>query len=223
MIVRAAKGSVLGLMDLGWPRSIYSLRMSSPYESPTGFQPTPRRRIWPFILSGCAVVGRILFAACGGLIYFGLRQVTGEGEVAVEVDRLFQDIAEGRAAEFYRDRGSDELKRVTSEQDFVSFADTVNEKLGRLRSKTMSGFSINNRNLTNYVDAVYDCQFERGKASVKTSFKQENGRWLLLGYHVDSPELLKGNVREKCPHCGKPYAAGAKFCPHCGKELANGN
>lgn len=195
-------------MDLGLPPWIYSLRMSSPYESPTEFQPAPRRRLWPLVLSGCAVAGLIIVAACGGLIYFGLRQVTGEGEVALEVDRLFKDIAEGRAAEFYRSRGSDELKRATSEQDFVSFADTVKEKLGKLRSKTMSGFSVNNRNLTNYVDAVYNCQFERGPGTVKASFKQEKGRWLLLGFRVDSPELLKTTVREKCPHCGEPYEAG---------------
>ena len=132
-----------------------------------------------------------MIAACGGLMYFGFRQVAGEGEVAVEVDRLFEDIAQGRAAEFYRNRGSAELKRITSEEDFVNLSEKISEQLGKLRSKTVSGFSVRNQNLTNYVDAVYDCQFERGNASVKTRFKRENDQWWLHSFHVESPELLR--------------------------------
>lgn len=162
----------------------------------------------------------MLVAACGGLFYFGFRQVTGEGDVAVEVDRFFAEIAQGQAAEYYRNRASSELKNVTSEKDFASICETINERLGKLRSKTVSGFNMRNKNLTGYVDSVYDCQFERGKGVVKTSFKRENGQWLLLGFNVDSPELLKATARLKCPHCSQFYEAGAKFCPHCGKELA---
>ena len=162
-----------------------------------------------------------MIAACGGLIYIGFRQVTGEGELAVEVDQLFEEIAQGQAAEFYRNRGSAELKRATSEEDFVNLSQRINDQLGKLQSKTVSGFSVRNQNLTNYVDAVYDCQFERGKASVKTRFKRENDQWFLHSIHVESPELLKGAVREKCPNCGQLYEHGAKFCPNCGKELAN--
>jgi predicted RNA-binding Zn-ribbon protein involved in translation (DUF1610 family) len=181
----------------------------------------PRRRIWPFVLSGCAVVFVMMVAACGGLMYFGFRQVTGEGEVAVEFDQLFEEIAEGRGAEFYRARGSAELKRTTREAEFVSFCQNLNERLGKLRSKTMSGFFVRTQNLTTYVDAAYKGQFERGEATVKTGFKHDNGQWLLNSFHVESPELLKGTVRDKCPHCGEPYEPGAKFCPHCGKELVN--
>jgi hypothetical protein len=137
---------------------------------------------------GCAAVVLVLVAACAGLVFFGFRQVTGEGKVAVEVDRLFQEIAQGRAAEFYRIRGSDELKRATSEKDFVVFSQSINEQLGKLQSKTSTGFSVRNLNLATYVDAIYDCQFERGKATVKTRFQHEKGQWLLQAFHVDSPE-----------------------------------
>jgi hypothetical protein len=195
--------------------------MSSPYQSPAEYQRPPRRRIWPLVLSGCAVVFVMMVAACGGLMYFGFRQVTGEGEVALEFDHLFEEIAEGRAAEFYRDRGSAELKRATSEADFVGFCQNLNERLGKLRSKTMSGFFVQTRNLTTQVDATYNCQFERGQATVRTGFKHDNGRWLLNSFHVESPELPKGTVRENCPHCGEPHEPGAKYCPNCGKELAN--
>ncbi len=152
-------------------------------------------------------------------MYFGFRQVTGEGEVAVEVDRLFEEISQGRAAEFYRNSSSAELKRATSEQEFVDFSQKINEQLGKLQSKTVSNFSVRNQNLTNYVDAIYDCEFELGKASVKTRFKHENDQWLLHSFFVNSPKLLKGAVREKCPNCGQLYERGATFCPHCGKKL----
>jgi hypothetical protein len=195
--------------------------MSSPYQSPAGSQPTHRRRKWPLVLSGCAVAGLATVAACGGLLYFGFRQVTGEGEIAVEVDRLFQEIADERAAEFYRTRGSAELKRATSEKHFIDFSQAINDRLGKLRSKTATGFSVQSQNLATYVDAVYDCQFEHGNASVKTRFKRENGQWMLQAFHVDSPELVKGSVRGKCPNCGELYEVGAKFCPHCGAKLSD--
>ena len=193
--------------------------MSSPYQSPTGFPPPPRRRIWPYVLSGCAVVGFVLIVVCAGLIFFGFRQVTGEGEVAVEVDHLFQEIAQGRAAEFYRKGCSDELKRTTSEKEFVDFSQSINDQLGTLQSKTATGFTVRTVNLTTYVDVAYDCQFQRGKATVRTRFQHENSQWLLQAFHVDSPELVKRNVRKKCPHCGGLYELGAKFCPHCGAKL----
>ncbi len=207
-------------MDRFWPASLYLPAMSSPYQSPAEYQPQPRRRVWPLVLSGCAVVFVVMVAACGGLLYYGFRQVTGEGDVAVEFDQLFDEIAQGRAAEFYRDRGSAELKRTTSEAEFLSFCQNVHERLGKLRSKTMAGFYVRTHNLTTHVDATYTCQFERGEATVKTGFMHDNGRWLLNSFRVDSPELDKDAAREKCPHCGEPYEPGSKFCPHCGKELA---
>ena len=159
--------------------------------------------------------------ACGGFLYYGFSQVTGEGDVAVEVNRLFEEIAQGRSGEYYRTRGSAELKRATSEKEFVDFADTVRERLGILQSKTATGFNFRSQNLATYVEAAYACQFQRGKAAVRTRFKHENGQWLLLGFNVDSPELLKRTAREKCPSCGGLYDPGAKFCPHCGAKLGD--
>jgi ribosomal protein S27AE len=189
--------------------------MSSPYQPPSEFTPAPRRRIWPIVLLGCGGVGFVVVAACAGLIFFGVRQVTGKGEVAVEVDDLFQEIAQGRAAEFYRSRASDELKRATSERDFVALSQSINEHLGKFQSKTVTGFTVS----TTYADVIYDCQFDHGKATVKTRFVHENGHWLLQAFHVDSPELVKEAVRKKCPNCGSLYEPGAKFCPNCGEKL----
>ena len=194
--------------------------MSSPYQSPTGFPETPKRRIWPFVFLGCAVVGLIGVAACAGLAFFGFRLVAGkEGEVAVEVDRLFEEIAQGRATEFYRTQCSAELKHTTSEKDFVSFCENVNDRLGKLESKTAVGVFVNSHNLATLVDANYDCRFQHGKGNVKIRFKRENGPWLLQAFHVESPELMKKTAREKCPNCGELYEPGAKFCPHCGAKL----
>ncbi len=193
--------------------------MSTPFDSPTEFQPAPRRRVWPFVLSGCAVLGLLMLAACGGMLYFGYRQVSGNGEVAAEVDRLFDEIAQGRAAQFYRDWCSPELKRATSQQEFVDFANAINEQLGKLVSKSVTGFSFNRQNLTSNVEASYTCEFERGKATVQTRFVQKDGRWLLQSFQVLSPRLLKPTARRKCPFCGELYEPGDKFCPHCGKQL----
>ncbi len=105
-------------------------------------------------------------------MFFGYRQVSGEGEIAVEVDHLFQEIDSGWIAEFYRSQSADELKRATSEKEFVAFSESINEHLGKLQSQTVSGFTFG----TNHVDAAYEGQFERGKATVKARFVREQGR-----------------------------------------------
>ncbi len=196
--------------------------MSTPYQAPSpyGSQPT-RRRIWPWVLSGCAIAGVLTVAACGGLLYFGYRQVAGSGDVAVEVDRLFEEIGQGRAAEFYRTRTTAEFKRVSSEGEFVTLAESLREQLGTLESKSVSGFHMSTNTDGTYVDATYDCQFQHGKGTLKVYFQRENDQWMLNGFHIDSPQLSKPAATAKCPHCGETYEAGAKFCPHCGKEIAD--
>ena len=140
-----------------------------------------------------------------------------KAKIAVEVDHLFQEIASGRAAEFYRSRCSDELKHATSEREFVVLSESINEHLGKLQSRTVSGFTYG----TNFVDAAYEAQFERGKASVRTRFVREHGLLLLQAFRVDSPQLAKDALRKKCPNCGGLYDLAAKFCPHCGAKLGD--
>ncbi len=197
------------------------VRYVDPYQPPLPDEPPPqRRRIWPYVLSGCAVMGLLSVAACGGLLYLGFRQVSGHGEVAAQFDRLFDEIDQGRAAEYYRAHATDDLKRATSEADFVSFAELVNEKLGELQAKRVAGFSMHSSSGGTRVEATYDCDFEHGKGTVRTTYWHQQGGWRLQGFRVDSPNLYKSTAREKCPHCGTSYELGAKFCPHCGQEIA---
>jgi hypothetical protein len=162
-----------------------------------------------------------MIAACGGLMYYGYSQVSGGGDIAVEFDQLFEEIAEGRAGHYYSTRTTAAFKRATTKDEFVSLAEAINQKLGKLDSKTVSGFRMYSDASGTSVDAAYDCQFEHGKGSVKTTFKRADSGWHLHGFRVDSPELVRVATRKKCPHCGEPYEVGAKFCPNCGKEIAD--
>ena len=172
-------------------------RMSTPYEPPPEYEAPRRRSIWPLVLLGCAGTFVVVIAACAGFLYFGYRQVAGGGEVAREVDRFFEDIDAGRAAEFYRSATSAEFKRATSEKQFLEIATATRERLGKLQSKTATGFNVRSQNLTTTVEAAYDCHFERGRASVNVRFQHEGDRWLLQHFRVDSPRLTKAAAREE--------------------------
>ncbi len=117
--------------------------------------------------------------------------------MAREVDRFFEDIDAGRAAEFYRSATSAEFKRATSEKQFLEIATATRERLGKLQSKTATGFNVRSQNLTTTVEAAYDCHFERGRASVNVRFQHEGDRWLLQHFRVDSPRLTKAAAREE--------------------------
>jgi len=192
----------------------------SPYQSAGEFYVPPprRRRIWPLALGGCAVIAVLLLVACGGFLYLGYRQVSGDGDVSVEVDQLFAEIAQGRSAAYYRNHTSAEMRKAMSEGAFVDLCDMIHDRLGKLQSKTVSSFRMHSENLATIVEAIYAGKFDRGDATIQTRWKQQDGRWLLEGLFIQSP-LFQDGAREICPNCGEPYETGSKFCPHCGKKL----
>lgn len=195
--------------------------MSSPFESPGAYRPPKRRSAWPYVLGGCGLVTVLMLAACGGMLFLGYRQVSQNGDVALEVDRLFEAVAQGQMPEYYQQHCSPEFRQATSEADLVRLAAAIQSQLGPLQSKSVTGFSFKNHNFTNYVDAQYACEFEHGAGTVDTKFKQHGDGWQLVSFRVDSPQLNLNQLPtgHACPHCGQQYPDGAAFCPHCGQKV----
>lgn len=142
----------------------------------------------------------ILAAASLGLAGCSAGQDKAAAEAGVE--RFRQALAAGRYAEIYRTSGPD-FRTGGSEAQAVQFLQTVNERLGPVRSASQSGWHFNYNNGRSTTKLNYNTEFTRGRGTEEFLFEIAQGRAILIGYHIDSNEL-------RAAFSGAAPAAGGK-------------
>ena len=123
-------------------------------------------------------------------------QYTESNRVPIEVQEVVMTIGDNIAQEHYEQiyNESSELwkKDATLERSNEVFK-TLREKLGKIESRTLHS-AIEQQNsggvLKGHVYILsYQTRFERGDGMETFTLIQENGRWLLARYFVNSTEL----------------------------------
>lgn len=147
-------------------------------------------RIWPLLaalslgLAGCSA-GQDKSAAEGG------------------VQRFREMLGAGRYAEIYRNAGP-EFRQNGSEESAVRFFQSVRERLGAVRTANQTGWRVNYGNGGSVTVLNYATEFERGRGTEEFVYRVEAGQPVLIGYHINSNDLMQaappaGNATE-----GKP-------------------
>lgn len=166
---------------------------------------------------GAAFFG--VLALCAGGAFLTYRAVSGTSAIASEkVDALFAGIAAGDATTYERQTTA-AFKQATNQQQFDAIGALVNDRLGKLKSKTTTACNVRSINGQSYADVSYKATFEKGDATITAQLHKEAGDWRFQNFNVQSPNMLATPTTAKCPACGAAYVVGAKFCPSCGKEL----
>src|SRR4029079_1127895 len=160
---------------------------------------------------GCGVLGVAMIAACGGLLYLGYN--AANTSVGPEIDRLFAAIDDGTFPETYESATTQEFRSATSKEQYAQIGKAVSTRLGRLKSKSLKSFNMRQHNADSYVDVSYDGQFEKGSGQVLAKMKREKGQLKLVNFRVNSSVFTQDIATAKCPKCGAPHAASARFCP----------
>jgi hypothetical protein len=168
---------------------------------------------------GCGVVGVAMIATCGGLLYLGYK--TANTSVGPEIDRLLASIEDGTFAETYETATTQEFRSATTRDQYADIGKAVSTRLGRLKNKSLKSFNMRQHNADSYVDVAYDAQFEKGSGQILAKMKRENGLLKLVNFRVNSPVFQQDIATAKCPKCGAPHAASARFCPTCGAQLSD--
>jgi hypothetical protein len=83
----------------------------------------------------------------------------------------------------------------------------------------MKSFNVRAVNADSFVDVSYNATFEKGAGTIVAKMKNEGGKWKLVHFQVNSPLFQQDVATEKCPKCGAPHPASARFCPACGAEI----
>lgn len=109
--------------------------------------------------------------------------------IAGKVDQLFADIASGKSDEVY-DRATSDLRKQVSREDFQSFCDKLNERLGSLSDHEVKQMNIADQTGQPTVNATFIGQFERGDGVIAVLYYQKDDSvWRLQHLNVNAPEL----------------------------------
>ena len=135
----------------------------------------------------------VIFSALSGA---ACRQDADRGRVPTEVQEVItnvgEDIAQERYEKIYNDSSELWKRDVTLEQSNEVFK-TLRAKLGKIESRSLQS-AAEQRNsggpLKGHVFILsYETRFERGDGMENFTLIEENGRWLLARYFVNSTAL----------------------------------
>lgn len=131
-------------------------------------------------------------AAIGFAAMIALSACTGgEGrELAeAEIDEFRQAYGANEFANVY-EASSPEMKRVQDKEEFVAFMNAVRRKLGAFESGKTTGWHSNVGTQGHSMVIAKQSQFENGAAAETFPFRITGDEALLVGYNVNSPQLV---------------------------------
>lgn len=159
-----------------------------------------------------------LIALCAGTLFLSFREM--DSSISPMIDELFVAIENDKFAETYDTHLTPEFQKVATRDQYVQIGQMIKTNLGELKSKKLVRFNVQQMNANRTADVTYNGTFEKGAGTITVKVKKAGDKWLLVAFHVNSPEFVKGMATAKCPHCGEPHKADAKFCSKCGKPIA---
>ena len=171
------------------------------------------------VVSACGALFIAAIVSCAGFFFLTFRNM--DATLSPTIDELFAAIDNDTFAEMYDTHTSSELQKTVTREQFEELGLTIETRLGSLKSKSLRQFNVRQNNANRYADVVYNATFGNGSGTISGRFKKDGDRWLVVNFHVNSPEFQKDLTTGKCFHCGEPHTSNAKFCPKCGKPLAN--
>jgi hypothetical protein len=83
-----------------------------------------------------------------------------------------------------------ELKKNTTEQEFVRFLSAIDRKLGAVQSSEDSGWRVNMSTSGSSVVLSFKTQFEKGPGLETFTFRVAGDKALLAGYSINSNALI---------------------------------
>lgn len=105
------------------------------------------------------------------------------------VPKFHEQLDSGRFDVIYAESG-DELKKVTTQQDFVALLDAVHRKLGNVKSSDKTGWQVNYQTSGSFVTLGYKTTFDGGGAQEQFVYRLQDKSAVLVGYNINSNALI---------------------------------
>jgi hypothetical protein len=95
----------------------------------------------------------------------------------------------GRFAEIY-ELSSDELKKASTQSDFVALLDAVHRKLGNTKSAVDQAWNVNYHTSGTFITLTYKTVYSEGDAAEQFVFRMQGHSAALAGYHINANALV---------------------------------
>jgi hypothetical protein len=129
------------------------------------------------------VLSIALFASgCGGM--FKGKKAAEQG--VADFHKLYND---GKLSDIYSVSHS-KFKGATTEKEFLEFVGTVQRKLGKVTQTANAGVNVRSFNLTTTVVLTQTTTFEQGRGTEVFTFQMEGDKAVLVGYNINSKDLI---------------------------------
>ena len=141
------------------------------------------------IVSVCGALFAAAIVSCAGFFLVAFRGM--DTAISLTIDELFAAIDNDSFAETYDTRTTVELQKAITREQYEELGRKIKTRLGRLKSKTLRQFNVRQFNANRYADVAFNATFENGTGEIGCRFKKDGERWLLVDFHVNSPEFQK--------------------------------
>lgn len=150
--------------------------------------PLMRKRRLRVALFASLVVVVIAGSSCG----VGEKRESIPAGAQETVDRLTEDVAEGRSEKIY-DEAADEWRQAATAEQNAAAIERLRVRLGKVESRTPikrtqqpnAGGPLSGHTL----ELIYQTSFEHGTGTENITLVERDGRWLLARYAVSSDAL----------------------------------
>ena len=132
------------------------------------------KKVFGFFIGLVGILGLSLLAICSGSL---LSVSKMDASVSPKIDALLVAIEKDQAGPAYVTQTSNDLKKVVTQEQFISMAKAINLRLGKLKKKVLRGVIKKHRNLDTYMDVTYAADFAKGKGTIRATLKKEEGNW----------------------------------------------
>ena len=106
-----------------------------------------------------------------------------------EVPRFHQQLDAAQFVDIYQ-ACADEMKKATSEKNFIAFLEAVHRKLGLTKTSERQGWHVNYTTTGAFVTLVYKTKFAEGEASEQFVYRLDGKVAKLVGYNVNSNAFI---------------------------------
>ena len=127
------------------------------------------------------IVGLLLFTGCNPI------KSTAEGEKAVTG---FHTLFDAENYDRIYDSAHPDFKASGPKAEAVDFIRSVRTKLGKIKASSRTSWRANSLNLKTNVVLTYATEYEHGKGVETFTYRIADGHASLVGWHINSRELV---------------------------------
>jgi hypothetical protein len=95
----------------------------------------------------------------------------------------------GRFTEIF-EQSSDDLKKASTQSDFVALLEAVHRKLGNTKSAVDQAWNVNHHTSGTFITLTYKTVYSEGEAAEQFSFRMQGDSAALAGYHINANALV---------------------------------